>query len=105
MNYGCLYVSNPNSLNPLPNGIDIYGTYKNYLKYLFENVVNSDVEIFFTLAFQKIKEWDFFPIIDMSLRSWGQHHLDDYHLQEVVKDEIFKWHSGNEFPKHTRILK
>ena len=70
-----------------------------------ENVVNSDVEIFFTLAFQKIEEWNFFPIVDMSLRSWGQHLLDDHHLQEVIKDEIFTWHSGEEFPKHTRILK
>jgi hypothetical protein len=105
MNYGCLYVSNPNSLNPLPNGINIYGTYKKYLNYLYENVVNSDVEIFFTLAFQKIEEWNFFPIVDMSLRSWGQHLLDDHHLQEVIKDEIFTWHSGEEFPKHTKILK
>ena len=68
-------------------------------------MVNSDVEIFFTLAFQKIEEWNFFPIVDMSLRSWGQHLLDDHHLQEVIKDEIFTWHSGEEFPKHTRILK
>jgi len=106
MNYGCLYVSNPNSLNPLPNGINIYGTYKKYLNYLYENVVNSDVEISLTLAFQKIEEWDFFPIVDMFFRSWGQHLLNDDDLAKIMQNESFYWRSFiDEFPEHNKILK
>lgn len=104
-NFGCLYIHNPNNHSSIfnENYISIYGSYKDYLTYLYDNLVNTDVDIYLSIAFQKIKEWDFFPIVDISIRS-GKGNMNDYDLEEMIKGEIFSRRIGDNFPKYYNIL-
>lgn len=101
-NFGILFTDGKDYLSS-PNGIEIYGSYSDYINFLYDNIINTDVEIYLTLAVQKIKEWDVYPIVDMAIRSW-RGNLNDDDLYEITKGEIFRWSFGGEFPKHRNIL-
>jgi hypothetical protein len=82
-------------------GIEIYGSYPEYMNLLYNDLNNTKVEIHMEIYFQVIKSWDMMPIIDMMIKSYRDY-SNDY--GKIIKDENFENDSTRNFPHESKRL-
>ena len=107
LNYGEVNFYNPDKHTTIGNQnyIAIYNSYKDYLNYFFNLVVNCNAEIHLDIVFQMIEEWKgFYPILDMNIRSFGAHDID-FDIGKIMKNHDFTPSAGSDFPSDKLVKK
>ena len=110
LNYGQVNFYNPDKhyqeLLGNKNYITIVNSYKDYLNFFYDHVVNSNTEIHLDIAFQMIEEWeDFYPILDMNIRSFHGAHDTDFDIGNIIKTDNFEPSAGLLFPRNQLVKK
>ena len=105
--YGICEIQDPENIKsswrPL-NKISISNSYKEYIDFVYEELVHKNANVSLTLCLQKIQGWNIIPIIDMYFTKQSRGHGD---WNEIIKIGDFgpEHVVEGEYPRKYNILK
>jgi len=99
-NIGRIYHDN-NIFNKTQTAICLNNSYSDYIKYFVSKLKEDDTEIHINIAFQKIRNLDFFLIFDLSIWSNNDRFSE---LGNLIKNHSFNYKTGSDWPDVIQLV-